>query len=79
MRQVLETLMALQDVDSELQKLESLKGDLPQQIVHLKSELTEMRQQFESEKEKIDLYQKEKTKSKPSRGSNKSINPSSSR
>lgn len=62
MRQVLETLMSLQDVDSELQKLESLKGDLPQQIVHLKNELTETRQQFESEKEKIDLYQKEKTK-----------------
>ncbi len=62
MRQVLETLVALQDVDSELQKLESLKGDLPQQIVHLNVELTETRQQFESEKEKIDLYQKEKTK-----------------
>ena len=62
MKQVLESLMTLQDVDYELQKLEGLKGDLPQQISLLNRELAEAHQHLASEKEKVQFYQKEKTK-----------------
>ncbi|HDQ43971.1 MAG TPA: hypothetical protein ENN17_00545 [bacterium] len=62
MKQVLESLLSLQDIDSQLQELESLKGDLPQQITRLDRGVAETKMQSETEKDKIRLYQTERAK-----------------
>ncbi len=52
MKQLIESLMILQEIDTQLQRLEALKGDLPNQVRHLNQELAE------SEKNLVDQEQK---------------------
>ncbi len=43
MQKVLETLIYLQDIDTQLQRLEAERGDLPQKVKELADEVEEMR------------------------------------
>lgn len=59
MRSVLEQLISLQDIDAELIKLRSIRGDLPQQVKKLQDELTRIEEKLKSEEAKLQLYRKE--------------------
>lgn len=60
MRHVLEKLIELQKLDSQLQQLESLKGDLPQQVSRLQQEFGEAERTVEEKEKKLQVYQKER-------------------
>lgn len=60
MRQVLDKLIELQNLDTKLQELESLRGDLPQQVQRMKRELEEVKQAQQDRDEKLAAYRKEK-------------------
>ena len=59
LKQVLELLMQLQRIDSQLADLESIKGDLPNQVKRLNLELTENELQHQTFEKKLDDYRKE--------------------
>ena len=52
--------MALQTVDSELQRLENLRGDLPQQVAMLNAEVKDIRERLHNEDESLQGYKIEK-------------------
>jgi uncharacterized protein len=55
LRQLIHSLMELQRIDTQLQKLEGLKGDLPNQVRRLNQELTEGEKALEiQEKKNVD-------------------------
>jgi predicted nucleic acid-binding Zn-ribbon protein len=56
----LNQLVELQKLDSQLLQLESLKGDLPHQVDHLKQEVDETRKSYEEKVQKLKAYQREK-------------------
>lgn len=60
MNDVLHHLMELQGLDSQLSHLESLKGDLPNQVSRLTRDYNDIQKQQEETSEKIQTYQKEK-------------------
>ena len=60
MNDVLQHLIELQSLDSQLSHLESLKGDLPNQVSRLTREFNEIQRQQEETSQKIQTYQKEK-------------------
>ncbi len=60
MQQVLKQLMELQKLDTQLAELESLKGDLPNQVSRLQRELEEAEEALEEKGGKIRIYQKER-------------------
>jgi len=53
-------LIDLQRIDSELDRLNSLRGDLPQQVVRLKDTMEEARKKQTENHDKVVMYQKEK-------------------
>jgi len=59
----LNNLIELQNLDAELEKLEALKGDLPQQIEKLKDELKDVEIRHEDLKRHLDESTKMKTES----------------
>ena len=60
MQQVLNQLATLQDLDSQLAQLESLRGDLPHQVNRLKQELEETVNTKQNYEDKLRAYQKER-------------------
>jgi predicted nucleic acid-binding Zn-ribbon protein len=52
LRQLIQKLMELQKIDSQLQQLESLKGDLPNQVRRLNQELMEAEKSLETHEKK---------------------------
>ena len=60
MQQVLSQLTTLQDLDSQLAQLESLRGDLPHQVNRLKQELEETVNTKQNYEDKLRAYQKER-------------------
>lgn len=61
MQQVLNQLATLQDLDSQLAQLESLRGDLPHQVNRLKQELEETVKTKQNYEDKLLAYQKERS------------------
>ncbi len=59
MRPVLEHLISLQDIDSELIKLRSIRGDLPQQVKRLQDELNKIEEKLNEQEKKLQLFRKE--------------------
>lgn len=59
MRPLLEQLISLQDIDSELIKLRSIRGDLPQQVKKLEDELSETEEKLIDQENKQQMYKKE--------------------
>ena len=59
MKDVLERLIQLQKLDSEILHLESMRGDLPQQVSRLTQALKEAEQDLEDTDNKSRDYQKE--------------------
>lgn len=59
MKEVLERLIQLQKLDSEILHLESMRGDLPQQVSRLTQALKEAEQDLEDTDNKSRDYQKE--------------------
>ena len=59
MKDVLERLIQLQKLDSEILHLESMRGDLPQQVSRLTQSLKEAEQDLEDTNNKSRDYQKE--------------------
>jgi len=59
-KDVLVQLMELQELDSRLANLESLRGDLPQQVSRLTQKLETMMRIQEERQEKLQAYRKEK-------------------
>lgn len=60
MQKVLNYLKDLQELDSQLAQLESLRGDLPQQVNRLKKELKNKQDDLTSIEEQLRNYQTEK-------------------
>lgn len=60
MEQVLQHLAELQKVDSEIIKIESLRGDLPQQVEQLQAQLNAAESALSVTKEEYDACRKEK-------------------
>ena len=60
MNKVLANLKEIQKLDTRLSQLESLRGDLPQQVSRLKQEIEEAEKEFSDKQEKLLAYQKEK-------------------
>lgn len=60
MEEVLKRLVELQKVDQELQKLESTRGNLPQQVDHLEKRFKVAREENEQRKGLLLQYQKER-------------------
>ena len=60
MNEVLLRLMDLQKLDSQLLHLESLRGDLPNQVSRLAKEFEEVKDKIEEDSKKLVIYQKEK-------------------
>ena len=60
MQQVLMHLVKLQELDSQLKQLESLKGDLPNQVSRLNDELKSAEANMQDNDEKLKAYQKER-------------------
>jgi len=61
LQQVLSQLTTLQDLDSQLAQLESLRGDLPHQVNRLKQELEETVKTKQNYEDKLLAYQKERS------------------
>lgn len=61
MRNVLEHLMELQEVDSRLHQLESLRGDLPHQVSRLNNQFEETKQDLEDKEVQLSNYRKERS------------------
>ena len=59
MRPLLEQLISLQNIDSELIKLRSIRGDLPQQVKKLEDELSETEEKLNDQENKLQMYKKE--------------------
>ncbi len=59
MHQVLLQLIELQAYDQKLAEIESLKGDLPLQIRHLREEVELLKKKHQDHEEKYQAYQKE--------------------
>ncbi|NQT24786.1 hypothetical protein HQ585_05490 [candidate division KSB1 bacterium] len=59
MRPLLDQLISLQDIDSELIKLRSIRGDLPQQVKRLQDELSEIEEKLNTQEQKLLLFKKE--------------------
>lgn len=64
MKSVLEQLISLQDIDTELIKLRSIRGDLPQQVKRLNDELIGIEEKLKEQEKKLQLYKKEHDVSK---------------
>ena len=60
MQQILKQLIELQKIDTQLLELESLKGDLPQQVSLLNKQLREAEEALEDKDKKLQSYRKEK-------------------
>ncbi len=60
MQQVLKHLIKLQEIDSQLKQLESLKGDLPHQVSRLEHELESAEIKLKESEEKLQAYRKER-------------------
>jgi len=45
--------MILQEIDTQLQRLEALKGDLPNQVRHLNQELAEAEKNLADQEQKL--------------------------
>ena len=60
MQQVLNQLTTLQNLDSQLAQLESLRGDLPHQVNRLRQELEETEKTRQNYEDKLRVYQKER-------------------
>ncbi len=56
MKQLLKNLVALQHVDTKLDAIEMLRGDLPKLVESLKSEVTSLREEIESDKQSIQNF-----------------------
>jgi predicted nucleic acid-binding Zn-ribbon protein len=59
LKQVLEALLALQKIDTQLLQLEALKGDLPNQVKRLHQELADAEQQLVNHEKKLAEYRRE--------------------
>lgn len=59
MKEVLEQLIELQKLDSQILSIESMRGDLPHQVNRLNRELKEAEQNFNDIENKLQDYQKE--------------------
>jgi uncharacterized protein len=59
LRQLIEKLMELQRIDTQLRQLEGLKGDLPNQVKKLNQDLTEAETSLETNEKKGVDYKKE--------------------
>lgn len=59
MRQLIYSLMELQRIDTQLQQLEGLKGDLPNQVRRLNQELMDAEKSLEIQEKKSVDYKKE--------------------
>ena len=59
MRQLIQKLMELQKIDTQLRQLESLKGDLPNQVKKLNQELTEAETSLETQEKRGVDFKKE--------------------
>jgi predicted nucleic acid-binding Zn-ribbon protein len=59
LRQLINSLMELQRIDTQLQQLEGLKGDLPNQVRRLNQELMEAEKSLEIHEKKSVDYKKE--------------------
>jgi predicted nucleic acid-binding Zn-ribbon protein len=59
LRQLIDSLMELQRIDTQLQLLEGLKGDLPNQVRRLDQELMEAEKSLEIQEKKSVDYKKE--------------------
>jgi predicted nucleic acid-binding Zn-ribbon protein len=59
LKDVLQRLIELQKLDSQILHLESLRGDLPHQVSRLNEELKEAEQNLESMNQKLQDFQKE--------------------
>lgn len=60
MEQVLKQLIELQELDSRLMHLESLKGDLPHQVSLLREELEQSKNELVEKEDKIRVYKRER-------------------
>jgi len=60
LEEVLKRLVELQKVDLDLHKLESTRGDLPQQVNHLEKRFKAAREEYEQKKQLLLEYQKER-------------------
>ena len=60
MKEILDNLLLLQHVDSKLLKLESVKGDLPQQVAKLNEEVKQSQNLVAHAKEKMENTLKER-------------------
>ena len=60
LEQVLKQLVELQELDSKLMHLESLKGDLPHQVSLLRADLDKARSELEDSQNKNVLYKRER-------------------
>lgn len=60
MQKVLKQLIELQRFDSQLTQLESLRGDLPNQVSRLNQELEEAEKSLDEKEEKLRVYKKER-------------------
>jgi uncharacterized protein len=59
LKQLIESLMILQDIDTRLQRLEALKGDLPNQVKRLIQELAEAEKHLADQEKKLEECRKE--------------------
>jgi uncharacterized protein len=59
LKQLIESLMILQDIDTQLQRLEALKGDLPNQVKRLNQELAEAEKNLADQGIKLVDFKKE--------------------
>jgi predicted nucleic acid-binding Zn-ribbon protein len=59
LQKVLECLVEIQKLDTRLSELESLRGDLPQQVERLRQELEEAKKKFSENQEKLKTCKKE--------------------
>ena len=60
MQKVLNNLLTLQRLDSQTAQLESLRGDLPQQVNRLKKDIEEVEESLKNNENKLRAYGKER-------------------
>jgi len=53
LRQLIENFKALQEIDTQLQRIEALKGDLPNQVRKLNQDLSEAQSYLEAQEKKL--------------------------
>ncbi|KAB2878767.1 hypothetical protein F9K33_12005 [bacterium] len=61
MQATIQNLVTLQGIDTKLAEIEMLRGDLPKQVESLKAELSELKEEIQSDQNSIEAFNKEKS------------------